>query len=311
VRKLSKQENDAYYDLIISDINMPRMDGMAMSKAIMHENDQQSIIIITAHNEFSFLHEAIKIGIDGFLTKPLDFDQLKIVLFKTTRAIYDNKLVNSFYKEVEELNIQLQGEKAKLEEQIKLLNLQLNATNIKHLQVGKLLHQQAERTTEPLISEYFAKDEDEGAENVLFLRDDCDELSEIFHEMPELLMQYTIDSNRNHISKVADGLLKASSILLRYTPFIDPLAQSFGKLASTINDKSELFVTLLEKNPTGTMMLYDAIGADMDSYLKRFSVESMAMKNIHHIHSPTTLSIEQIIGMISPEDIEEGEMEFF
>jgi hypothetical protein len=45
--------------------------------------------------------------------------------------------------------------------------------------------------------------------------------------------------------------------------------------------------------------------------MKRFSIESMAMINIHHIHQPTSISIKQVIGLILPEAMEEGEIEFF
>ncbi len=313
-----KKENNDYYDLVISDINMPRMSGIEMSKAIMHENPGQSIIFITAHNEASFLHDAIKIGVNGFLTKPIEPNQLKIILYKTTQAINDSKLIDAFYKQVEELNMQLQErneqisqEKAKLEEQISLLKTQVNATNVKHHQVEKLLQHSTPKISEPLLNEYFTGDEDEGSENVLFMSDDRDEMSEIFDEMPELLMQYTLDKNIDNIYRITSSLAKISSILLRYTPFLDPLAESFRKLASTINDNTQQFVKLLEENPDSTMMLYDAVRIDMEHYMKRFSIESMAMKNIHHIHHPTTLSIEQIIGMFSPENIEEGKMEFF
>ena len=68
---------------------------------------------------------------------------------------------------------------------------------------------------------------------------------------------------------------------------------------------------MYKEDPDNAIMLFDAVSLDMERYIERFSVESMAMKNIHHIHHPTSLSIQQIIGMISPENIDEGEMEFF
>ena len=143
-----KKDNDAYYDLIISDINMPHINGIDMSKAIMDENPGQSVIFITAHNEASFLHDAIKIGANGFLTKPIELNQMKLLLYKTTQAISDRKLISEFYERVDDLNMKLQEQndqinedKVKLEEQIRLLKTQVNATNTKHQQVEKLLQQ--------------------------------------------------------------------------------------------------------------------------------------------------------------------------
>lgn len=298
---LYKENNDEYYDLVISDINMPIMNGIDMSMAIKNENPDQSIIFITAHNEASFLYDAIEVGVDAFLNKPMDHQQLKTILFKTTRTISDRKLVHYFYKEVEDLNM-------KLEEQIALYKTQVNATNIKHKQVEQLLQHQ---NTNTVTDEYFAEDEDEGSENVVFISDDCDELSEILDELPELMTQYSLNDDINKIYEVITGLKKISSILLHYTPFLDPLAESFMEFATTIEDNLDAFIKMYKEDPDNATMLFDAVSIDIERYMKRFSVESMAMKNIHHIHHPTTLSIQQIVGMISPENIEEGEMEFF
>lgn len=199
----------------------------------------------------------------------------------------------------------------KLEEQIKLLKVQVNATDTKHHQVEQLLQKQSSEIIEPKLNDYFEKDEDEADENVLFLNDDGDEMKEILNDMPELLMQYIDDKDVNAISEMTVYLKKIASILLRYTPFLDPLAQSFEELSYTISNNNDEFIRLLEEDPDSTMKLFDAISIDIERYVERFSVESMAMKNIHHIHHPTTLSIMQIVGMISPESIDEGEIDFF
>jgi hypothetical protein len=71
------------------------------------------------------------------------------------------------------------------------------------------------------------------------------------------------------------------------------------------------FIALFECNHDHILMLFDAISIDLDRYMKRFSVESMAMKNIHHIHQPTSISIQQVIGLIHPDDMDCGDIEFF
>lgn len=77
-----KYKNDI--DIVITDISMPRMDGLAMSKEIRKINPTIPIIITTAHNDKDFLHKAIDIGVSKFVTKPLDMhlliDTLKITL---------------------------------------------------------------------------------------------------------------------------------------------------------------------------------------------------------------------------------------
>lgn len=63
-------------DLVITDINMPKIDGLQMSQMIREINKNIPIIITTAYNENHFLHEAIKIGISRFVTKPMNLISL-------------------------------------------------------------------------------------------------------------------------------------------------------------------------------------------------------------------------------------------
>ncbi len=69
-------ENDI--DIIITDINMPKMNGLEFAKAVRQTDKGKdvSIIVLSAHNEDSFFLESIHIGIDGFLLKPIELDQL-------------------------------------------------------------------------------------------------------------------------------------------------------------------------------------------------------------------------------------------
>jgi YesN/AraC family two-component response regulator len=102
-----EKENGKPYDLIISDINMPKLNGIAMSKKIRAMNHEQFIVIITAHNEVEFLSSALDLGIDGYVTKPIENLKLIKVLYKVAQAITNNKFVESHIQVVEDLNMQL------------------------------------------------------------------------------------------------------------------------------------------------------------------------------------------------------------
>ena len=98
-------EYTEYYDLVISDISMPNMDGLELTKKIRTLCSEQAIILITAHDELDYLHFAIDLGIDGFLSKPLKIEELKRVFYKTTQKIVDTKILHKHYKQIEDLNI--------------------------------------------------------------------------------------------------------------------------------------------------------------------------------------------------------------
>jgi two-component system response regulator VanR len=59
-------------DLIITDIQMPKMTGIEMIKHIREKNKFIPIIITTAFNDIKYTLDAIRLGVDGFFLKPID-----------------------------------------------------------------------------------------------------------------------------------------------------------------------------------------------------------------------------------------------
>jgi len=80
------------YDIVITDINMPRMNGIELAKKIKIQNPAQNIIIISAHNDSDYLLQAINLGIDNFIIKPVQMEQLTLVLTKVANLIYSQKI---------------------------------------------------------------------------------------------------------------------------------------------------------------------------------------------------------------------------
>lgn len=67
-------------DIIITDINMPRMHGFKMASEIRKIMPNVPIIITSAHNEKPFQHQANLFNINGYLVKPFDFEDLEMEL---------------------------------------------------------------------------------------------------------------------------------------------------------------------------------------------------------------------------------------
>jgi len=70
-------------DLIITDINMPKIDGLEMSKKIKELDNNIPIIVLSAHNESEYFLKSIHLGISDFLLKPININDLISVLEKT------------------------------------------------------------------------------------------------------------------------------------------------------------------------------------------------------------------------------------
>jgi DNA-binding NtrC family response regulator len=66
--------------IIVTDMVMPRMDGLSLLKALKDEADQLKIILLTAQGSVETAVEALKLGATDYLTKPVDTQKLKLLL---------------------------------------------------------------------------------------------------------------------------------------------------------------------------------------------------------------------------------------
>lgn len=110
-----KQNQDI--DLIVTDINMPKLGGLEMCEAIQEINPNIPIVITSAHNDPDFLKKAIDIGVDAYAMKPVDLYQLLDCMIKAMEPIF-------LRKQLEQLNLSLES---KVEEGIKKIKLILDA----------------------------------------------------------------------------------------------------------------------------------------------------------------------------------------
>ena len=84
-----------YYDLVISDINMPNMDGITMGKHIVQLHAKQQIIIISAFNDTKNLEDSTTAGIKHYIHKPIELNALIDVIGQTTEAIKESTLIEA------------------------------------------------------------------------------------------------------------------------------------------------------------------------------------------------------------------------
>lgn len=64
------------FDYIITDIKMPKMNGIIMMEEILKINPNQKIIITTAHDEHDYIEKFKSLGVSYILQKPITFDSL-------------------------------------------------------------------------------------------------------------------------------------------------------------------------------------------------------------------------------------------
>jgi len=69
-------------DIVISDIKMPKLNGIDMVEEMKKINPKQLVIFTTAHIDSEYLFKAIELQIDGYISKPVDLDKLKVQIDK-------------------------------------------------------------------------------------------------------------------------------------------------------------------------------------------------------------------------------------
>ena len=111
------EENKDDIDLIISDINMPKMDGLSMCEAIKKINHEIPLVITSAHNDTNFLRRSIEIGVTTYAMKPIDLYQLMESIIKAMEPII-------LRKKLIELNLSLES---KIEQEINKIKSILDA----------------------------------------------------------------------------------------------------------------------------------------------------------------------------------------
>lgn len=125
------------YEIVISDLRMPEMDGIEMVRNIKELNDDQIILVTSAHDESQYLLQLISMGVNNFILKPLDIKKFLLVLEKTIELVrlrqvetdYKNELeetVKQRTRELSELNKELEQYSLTLEQKVEERTAELN-----------------------------------------------------------------------------------------------------------------------------------------------------------------------------------------
>jgi two-component system response regulator YesN len=78
-------------DVLITDIKMPFMDGLQLCKIIRERMPWVKVIILSGHDEFEYAQEAIKLGVNEYLLKPITVQEMHKVLQKIARQLDHEK----------------------------------------------------------------------------------------------------------------------------------------------------------------------------------------------------------------------------
>jgi len=102
------------FDLIVSDIMMPNVDGFEFAKNVREQNEDIPILFMTARDDITSKQKGFRIGVDDYMVKPIDLDELFLrigALLRRAKIAASRKLeIGSFIMDADEHTAYLNDE---------------------------------------------------------------------------------------------------------------------------------------------------------------------------------------------------------
>ena len=109
---------ETMFDLIVSDIMMPGIDGFEFAKTVRSLNENIPILFMTARDDIASKQRGFRIGVDDYMVKPIDLDELFLrigALLRRAKIASSRKLeVGKFSMDADEFTAELDGEEINL-----------------------------------------------------------------------------------------------------------------------------------------------------------------------------------------------------
>lgn len=79
-------------DIVLTDVQMPLMDGLELAKWVSEYYDWMQIVFLTGHDEFNYVKSALHVGAVGYLLKPLDLEEITGVMGRVKQKCEEVRL---------------------------------------------------------------------------------------------------------------------------------------------------------------------------------------------------------------------------
>ncbi len=273
------------YDIVISDIQMPNMDGLKLTAEIKKIRPTQPIIITSAYNDLDNLLSFINLNIKQFMHKPIEMDNMLYVLHEVSKNIINERMIESYRKELEVTNKALQSKNDELQSLVRILDSKL-------IQISK---------------DSPAESVDVNLDEISIDENDLTELKELETDISGAAVLISLSTKLTvaNIKVLGDMFSSYSDILTQYEDY-KKLTSQIALLGSTLNNAPENFIKRVED-----------ISILLESFIYvlrmwRKNIVEKDIKKAFELHTSMINDINTIIVIIDgTEDDIEGEMEFF
>lgn len=286
------------YDIVLSDITMPNMNGVKLSQELINLNKSQSIVILSAHSEITYMIDLIDIGIHQFVAKPFEQQELLYRLLKVCENIVHKNEFNKFktsssipmkkdiLTQKKEITTQISNENIGLYEDKDL------GSYIKHTQVnGSKFIEDLKIDTLAWIS----------------IEPQIEQLLEINEDFEELIEKIYLNSiTKEIVDDIATILRKIYSIFLH----VDALTNISEVILELADFLTNLDFEILSQENIEKLKILEFIYDDLSRFIQTVFVYQDTL-DIHYLEDSLRSSLEQLRMNVLDEQIEEEELEFF
>ena len=260
------------YNLILTDITMPLMDGIELSTKIRALDSSQHILVISAHSDSEKLIELINIGIDGFMLKPINMENVLKLLDKVCQSIYDQNMLKYYSKMLEETN-----------EELRVTNSELDRVLS---ELTRLKSHENTLSTENIFSvkDYHQISAQEFFISYSFLLATANEDFEDLEDRINLTLLKTENTPMEHIFEELIAILQEYYNIIKNTPQFEFLAEEMDDLVKTLKEfgHPEKLESLLPK----LTLLFDSF--------EQWRKSLFSYKNAEDIHFMDHILINEI-----------------
>ena len=102
-KEASRMVKQGDFDIVLTDIRMPGLDGISLLKQIKKTSLETEVIMITGHGDYKLAIESLKLDAVDFITKPIDNDVLDIALKRATDRIENRKEIHRYTTQLEQM----------------------------------------------------------------------------------------------------------------------------------------------------------------------------------------------------------------
>lgn len=213
------------FDIIITDIIMPNMDGLELSKKIKSIDKNASIIVTSAYNDSDSLIEFINLNIQYFISKPIVMQDMLFKLYIASKNIINSRMVKQYRAELEHTNKELKTKNEELQRVVKILDTKLTQ-----------------------ISTKLKNDEEKDFSSAVIDKKHLDELMELENDISGIVVLIGLTNNFNvsNIKALGEICISYAKVLSLY-PDYNELGSSIEKLGRSLIGNPNNFIQNIER----------------------------------------------------------------